>query len=178
MDASDNEETFSLQHLRRVLSEWFKQRNPDAVQFIENTTPQADPDSRYTVVYEAVFEPSTPDRCRVELWFTTDGQVGLGLEKRHRIASRLGIKNRQEGFAAGHEPRQVTEEGLLALLALVANGEVAIAVTSFPMWGLYKAKAVVKLSSFQALSSKGYDCDRWLGIADEFQARDLRFKAW
>lgn len=178
MGASDSEEAFNLQHLRGVLAEWFRQRKPDGVRFVENTQPQEDPDSRYTAVYEAVFEPSQLDKCRVELWLTTDGQIALGIEKRNRIASRLGIKNRQDGFAAGHEPRQVTQEGLMALLTFVANGEIAITTTTVPILGLNKAKAVVHSSSYDALSSKGYDCDRWLGISDEFQASDLRFKPW
>ena len=178
MGASDSEKALSLRHLQGVLSEWLKHRKPDAVRFVENTQPEEDPDSRYTVIYEAVFEPSTLDVCRVELWFTTDGEIALGLETRSRIASRLGVKTRQYGFATGHEPRQITQEGLMALLGLVANGEVAIATTTFPIWGLYKAKAFVHPNSFNILSSKGYDCDWWLGISNEFHAWDLCFKPW
>lgn len=178
MDVSNSDEAFSLQHLRVVLTDWFKQRQPATVQFIESTKPQEDPDSRYTVVYEAVFEPSTLDRFRAEIWATTDGEIAVGLEKRNRIAKRLGVKNWQEGFAAGHEPYQVTQEGLLALLTLVANGEIAITATTFPISGLAKTKAVVHSNSYNILSSQGYDCHRWLKVADEFQPSDLRFKPW
>lgn len=178
MDVSNSDEAFSLPHLCTVLSDWYKQREPTTVQFIENTKPQEDPDSRYTVVYEAVFEPSTLDRFRVELWATTDGEIAVGLEKRNRIAKRLGVENRQEGFAAGHEPYQVTQEGLIALLTLAANGEIAITATTLPIWGLAKTTAVVHSGSFNILSSQSYDCRRWLEVADEFQPSDLRFKPW
>lgn len=174
----DNSEETHPDRFREILADWFRRRQPTTVRLVENLSPKSEPYEDYTVVCAISFEPDTLECMRAEVWLTTEGGIAVGLEKRDRIAQRLSIKNRQEGFAAGHEPRQITQEGLIALLTLVANGELAIATTTFPIWGLYKSKAVVRSRFHNVLLSKGYDCSRWLVVLDEFQPSDLQFNPW
>lgn len=178
MGVSNSTVDLSPQHIQDVLLEWFRGRHATSVQFVENTKPESEPNEDYTLAYEAAFEPSTLDRTRIEIWVATDGEIGIGIEKRDRIATRLGVKNRQKGFAAGHEPGPVTEQALLSLLTLVADGKVAITAGCLPIWGLTKTKAVVQSDAYKILISQGYGPQRWLDVTDEFQPSDLRFKPW
>jgi hypothetical protein len=108
--------------------------------------------------------------------------VAIGLETFRRIAQRLGAKAVTDRFAAGHEPHIMTEAGLLQLLNLIAEGEVAISPKIVPLVGLHSAAAVVRNSNLVSLVAAGYEPTTWLkGISDvEFSRRDdlLHFRRW
>jgi hypothetical protein len=169
--------------MREVLANWFRERHTTAVRFIENTKPNNDPYADYIVAYEAVFEPNTLDKACIEIWVATDGPIAIGLETKNRMAERLGIKGgKHKIFAAGHEPSEVTERGLLALLTVVAEGRIAISATCLPILGLVGTKAVLVSDTDEFLSSHGYDTRWWLTVVDDFESdifrHVLRFTPW
>lgn len=171
------------ERFREILLDWFKRIQTTGIRFTENTNPGSDPYARYTVAYEAAFEPSSLDRARVEVGLTTDGMIAVGLETKNRIAARLNLKEgKHKVFAAGHEPTEVTKEGLLALLTAVAEGNIAISATSLPLLGLGKTQAVVLSDTDKSLASQGYDARGWLTVVDDFESDDfcnvLCFTSW
>jgi len=178
----------SPEQVRQVLFEWFSRKNAATIVFRESVDPANDPDDSYVVVYEAVFEPTTLDQARVELSVTTDGCVAIGLETRERIAARLGVKNRRSGFAAGHEPYPLSEQGLFAILDVIAKGKIAIPTKVLPWIGLGPFgvglfKALVMPESLETLVANGYGPVTWLQAAKqlEFSGGDhrlLHFRPW
>ena len=176
--AYDEPEDASPEQLRAVLSEWFSRRRTTGIRFIENTQPKCDPYEDYTVLYAVSFEPDSLEKAMAEVWLTTEGKIAIGLEKRSRIAQRLHVKNRREGFAAGHEPSFVSQDGLLALLTIIADGKISISASCLPIWGLAKTRAVISSEVSEALASQDYDAQWWLEVAHAFHPSDLRFKPW
>jgi hypothetical protein len=173
----------STEQFREMLLDWFKRVQTTAIRFTESTNPETDPYARYTVAYEATFEPSSLDRARIEIWLTRDGMIGIGLETRSRIAARLKLKEgKHKVFATGHEPSEVTEEGLLVLLAAVAAGNIAISATCLPLLGPVKTKAVLLSDTDKSLASHGYDARSWLTVVDDFESdafrQVLQFAPW
>jgi hypothetical protein len=112
--------------LKSFLQEW-AEATASAIGLQEDLAPTNDPNDSYVLSYRAVIEPTALDRCRVEIWLTDTGHVAVGLEKWQRLASRLGLTtSKGVRFAAGHEPGIVSDAALLALLEVVANGEISI----------------------------------------------------
>lgn len=170
------------QGARQLLSEWFATREANGVDFRENTKPDPDPDARYTVAYEAIFEPSSIEKAQVELWVTVEGEVAIGFETRKRVAERLGVRCRSGRFAAGHEPHRTSAPGLFAFLDLVADGHVAISWTAVPLFGLISTRAVVSHETLEVLVSRGYNPVKWLKQAKDTRSWHgrslLRFEQW
>lgn len=85
-------------------------------------------------------------------------------------------------FAAGHEPCEVTREGLLAALTVVADGRVAISAVVLPLLGLVKTKAVFLSDTDEFLASQGYDARGWLDVVTDFESGEfshlLRYLPW
>ncbi|MBS0157658.1 MAG: hypothetical protein JSS26_03615 [Nitrospira sp.] len=178
MATYDEPEETSPEQFRVILAEWFSGRRTTGIRLIENMKPKNDPNGDDAVAYEISFEPDTLEKARVEVWATTDGLVAVGIEKRDRIAQRLHVKNRREGFAAGHEPSFVTQDGLLALLTIIADGNFSISSSSLPIWGLAKTRAVISPEASEALASRNYNAQWWLEVAPAFHPSDLRFNPW
>ncbi len=178
MGAQDNDKEISSEEFRQTASEWFSTRRTTGIRLIESMKPKSDSNEDYTIAYEVVFEPDTLEKAWLEVWFTTEGKVAVGLEKRDRIAQRMNVKNRREGFATGHEPSSVTQEGLLAIMTIIADGQIAISASCLPIWGLAKTKAVILPETSEALASRDYNAQWWLEVAHEFHPSDLRFKPW
>jgi hypothetical protein len=172
----------SLQQVRQLVTEWFSSKRTDTVAFHESVDPVNDPYGSYVVRYEAIFEPITLDQARIELWVTAEDCVSIGFETRDRVAGRLSIKNRRSGFAAGHEPYPMTHQGLLALLEVIANGEIAIFARVVPWYGLGTTKALMLPERLHALSLKNYYPCGWLHSVKKFEStgtvRVLRYRPW
>ena len=154
---------------RRSLSRWLADRNFGSVQFTEDTNPAADPDGSYQLDYVATFDPPSLRQVRVEVWVTDEGEIAVGLERFGRVADRLGVRcslNDRRAFAAGHEPLAVSDAGLLGLLDLVADGELALSVACVPLAGLLGVAAVLPDGAPGALVSSGYSVNA--------QFRDMR----
>jgi len=171
------------EQFREILLDWFKPIQTTAIRFTENANPESDPYARYTVAYEATFEPSSLERARIEIWLTTEGMIATGLETKNRIAARLKLKEgKHKVFAAGDEPSDVTKEGLLALLTAVAEGKIAISATTLPLLGLVKTQAVLLSDTDKFLASHGYDARGWLTVLADFESdafrQVLRFDSW
>jgi hypothetical protein len=168
--------------VQQILTGWFATRHPATVAFKEVIKPVTDPYADYSVVYEVVFEPSSLDQACVEFWVTQEGKVSLGLETQKRIAERLGVICRNNRFAAGHEPYRMRETDLLMILELIATGQIAIASTVIPLFGLISTKAVVSHDILERLDSKGYSPLHWLkGLSQTELSKErcfLRFRSW
>lgn len=182
MDVPSDDDGVRCDQVRKILVDWFHTKQTTAIRFTENTNPEKDPYARYAVAYEAVFEPSDLEKARLEIWVTTEGMVAAGIETRNRIAERLGVRGgKYKVFAAGHEPAEVSEAGLLALLTVVADGKIGISATCLPIVGIVRSKAVLLPDTDRFLESHGYDA-RWLTVVDDFESdafrHVLRFTRW
>lgn len=166
-----------------VLHNWFIGTGSREVDFVENTNPEPDPNSRFVVIYEAAFEPKTLDRMRIEIWVTSLGEIAIGLETKGRIAARLGIRGpKQKVFSTGHEPHIVTIDALVALLTAISSGKICISAFALPILGLVSAKAVLLHSTDEYLISKGYLHRSWLNVVEDFESdafsHVLQFAPW
>lgn len=165
--------------IRIALNRWVEARNVGAVlAFTESLAPAHDPSDDYLITYEAVFEPGELDRARIEVWATREGLVAIGLETRDRIARRLGIRTRRLGFAAGHEPREVSETGLCAFLDCVAEGTLAIDAIN-GVGGLGATTAVMTAAARERLLRSGYGAIQWIELKESRPTRHpLAYRPW
>ena len=158
-----------------LFSNWFAAQSGLNVSFNESFPSIHDPADDYRVTYEAIFQPASLDKARIEIWVTDEGRIGLGFETRQRIAARLGLTNWRDGFATGHEPRELTSDGVLALLSAVAEGRISLAArTIFGVLG--RIRAVISGADRQALAVAGYNYLDWIEVAEE-PMRPLSFGA-
>jgi hypothetical protein len=111
-----------------LFSSWFASKSAPDISFRESFPSTHDPADDYKVVYEAIFEPQSLDKARVEIWLTDKGDIAFGFETRQRIAARLSVANWRKGFAAGHEPRALSRDGVVALLSAISDGKLLLNV--------------------------------------------------
>jgi hypothetical protein len=171
----------SPDELRTTLRTWFHERRTTEVTLHENTPGANDDSDRYTVRYEASFEPRALDQARVEVWGTDDGQVAIGFELYARVASRVGGRRRYaKRFVGGHEPCPLGRAGLLAILDAIAGGELAVTVLALPWLGVVSARAGAAPEVVASLRAQGYAWGRWIAPIqpDPVVGRVLRFRGW
>jgi len=167
---------------RRLLHEWLREKRVSTVNFRERTDLTPDPNSRYALAYEAVFEPASLEQARVEVWLTADGQAAVGFETWSRIARRLGVKGESGRFAAGHEPHRMTSSGLLSLLDKVADAQIGLSTIVLPVIGLSSVTAVIGRDALESLVVDGYQPVSWLSAISRAEFSDrtdlLHFQPW
>lgn len=170
------------EHIRQSITAWFEKKQTSSVILLENLNPDNEQYEDYHISYEVVFEPSSLDQACVELWVTDKGYVGIGFEKRGRVAGRLNVPCRRGGFSAGYEPLSISIEALLANLESVARGKVALNVTVLPWVGLVRTKAIMLDEDFVLLSSQDKNVKYWLSSVQNFKSnfisRNLQFSPW
>jgi hypothetical protein len=160
----------SPEDLRELLASWFSGRSVTGVSFHEVIPTSYDSNDDYKVVYEAVFEPQSLEKARIEIWLTEEGRLALGFETRRRVATRLGLANWRNGFASGHEPGVVTPEGLLALLTVAAEGKIMLQLkTVFGVLG--RISAAMTKGDRRILEAAGYAHVSWISIVKDRSAR-------
>jgi hypothetical protein len=168
-----------------LLSSWLVGKIAPDISFRESFPSTRDPADDYNVVYEAIFEPQTLDKARIEIWVTDKGNVAFGFETRQRIAARLSVANWRKGFAAGHEPRALSREGVVALLNAISEGKLLLNIRTI-VGVLAGVRAVVSEKNRQVLNSAGYDNTDWIGILREslmplrfgISSTLVRFRPW
>jgi hypothetical protein len=126
--------------------------------------PEQDPADDYQVVYVARIEPRTLAELAVELWLTDEGRVALGLDRRRRVAQRLGLKSRSPAFAGGHEPRTMPESAVAAILEAVAKGKIWI--NYYGVLGrIFSTKPAISELDMAVLARQGYPTDRLFDLS-------------
>ena len=146
--------------VRVLVSEWFASRQTTTVAFKEETNPENDPNvDDYLIAYEAFFEPESLEQAYVWVQVSTDGAVGIGIERWKRITERLGVRVRADEYygvrdAGGVELSFMNESVLLAILDLIADGQIAISSTVIPFLGLTSTKVVMPQDVLEKLISK------------------------
>ena len=152
----------TLQHLLKSFLRDRAEATGAAISFQEDPSPTSDPADSYALSYSAVIEPTSLDRCRIEIWLTDTGHVAAGIEKWRRLADRLKLRtSKGVRFAAGHEPGVINEAALLALLAVIASGQISILYRT--VWRrLSGASAVITPQGLSALQESGYQRLRWI----------------
>jgi hypothetical protein len=149
----------SLARVREVLRAWFQSKGATSVDFDENLRPEIDEthlDSRYVVGYEASFTPHALTKARVEVWVTHQGDLGIGFERKNRVAERLGVRGTgHDIFAAGLEPIEMSEDELISVLELAAGGQIALRVVRVPILGILSMKAFVPSGTKKSTGLEG-----------------------
>lgn len=140
---------------------------PAGIRTVERPVLETKNQGDYVVSYEVIFEPVSIKHMRLEIWLTNRGEVAIGLETQERVAQRIGCRVVRHGFASGHEPREVTADGLHTLLAAVANGELSIGFSA-ALGMLWSTWAVVRLSVLQRLNENRYGDLSWLSEGKEY----------
>jgi hypothetical protein len=167
------------------ISSWFVSQSASDVELRESFPSNRRPADDYNVVYEAIFEPQTLDKARVEIWITEEGRVAFGFETRQRIAKRLSVayRRKRKRFAAGHEPTSLSRDGVLALLGAISDGKLLLSTRTF-FGVLDGTQAVMWKNDRQDLESAGYGYVRWIGVAREpivglgILGSLVRFRPW
>jgi len=182
MSELTNIQLINIESIRKELSEWFKYKSFQTVNFCESVNPANDPNDDYIVTYEAVFEPQSIGQLRLELWVTNDGFISVGLETRDRVSSRLKISNSRDGFAAGFEPCELPKKDLLSILNMVSLGEIGIFAWTIPIIGLGSTYAVISSSKRSLLNRQGERSFYWLKNSKVRKfiklANILKYRAW
>lgn len=163
------------------LREWFKLGAFQAVELIEDESPANSEIDDYFVAYTAEFRTSNLEQASLEVWITTEGTIGVGLEKRNRIANRVGVRTLTHGFAAGFEPCEKNVARLFAFLEIVRLGKIAIQASVWPLVGLGKTEAVV-LPEWIPDGNFEFGPERWMRTVASLQGRlnlhTLTFHPW
>jgi hypothetical protein len=81
-----------------------------------------DPADDYELAQRIVFEPSSLECASLEVWMTTDGATGIGIERWRRIAKRVDARARSGPFGAGFEPRFLPATEVIEYCEAVADG--------------------------------------------------------
>ena len=191
MIVKSNLPTIMPERVRELVSKWFASRQTTTVVFKEETNPENDPDvDDYLIAYEAFFEPESLEQAYVWVSVSTDGSVGIGIERWKRIAERLDVRigvGEVYGvrFAGGHEPYFMSESALLAILDLIADGQIAVSPIVIPFLGLISTKVVVSQNVLEELISKdvsGNSTFDWLTPVSQIKftenRRLLHFSRW
>jgi hypothetical protein len=165
--------------MRYIFDRWTPQELSSAgIQFKESFSPKFDPHDDYRVIYEASFAPATLDKARFEFCITDTGHVAVGIETYDRIARRSGLKVIRHGFAAGHEPRTTTKEGLRRLFDAVTFGHVFIVFRRL-IWLATSARLYVAASDYEAIAQYGYQCSDWMSPTSGAPLRKvLYYRPW
>jgi hypothetical protein len=133
-----------------LLRSWAKSKSLQRVTFLEDADPIFDADDDYRLSFVGKFLPDTLDMMYFEVWLTIEGDVGVLLENRVRIAEKIGVNNLQYSLGAGFEPGKYRYEPLVSLLNLVSRGDVCFVVGKFPLIGLGSTRAYLSCNVLPA----------------------------
>lgn len=162
-----------VEELRTIFDSWKAQNlSEHSIELKESYNPRSDPNDDYQVIYEAIFQPATLDRARIEFWVTDSGHVAVGIETYERIVERLGLRAIRHGFAAGHEPRDVTRDGLRRVFDTVTQGKMFIVVKSALSLAT-SAKIYMSTADCDAIERSGYRCSDWISAMPTHDAASL-----
>jgi hypothetical protein len=129
--------------LSEQLNRWVYQKSFKSIEFHERRLAVEDEFADYNVIYEACFSSSHLAQAALDIFVTSANYIGIGLERRSRVAQRLNIKSIREGYAAGFEPSEHDGHRVLPFLELVCSGKIAIVARMWPIIGLGTTFAVV-----------------------------------
>jgi hypothetical protein len=170
--------------VRSALHAWMDRYTESSnVSLVELNVPRHDSSDDYSISYEASFESKDYERAYLNLFVSTMGNVGIGLETRERVARRLGVKNwtKRLAFAVGHEPGPLTLAQLQIFIELVANAKIVLIVKT-SLLGLGSIEASVRPEDLAQLRplTKHWD---WLSASSaEFipskSTKIVRFLPW
>jgi hypothetical protein len=167
--------------IRNAIGHWVDESTaPRKVAITERTDPPYDPNDDYKVIYEAVFDPTSLHSARLEILLTDYGSVGIGVETYERLAKRLRKKRLRDGWAAGREPRQATQEGLAALIDIVSAGRLYFD-TRITLGILTSARMKILEADGELLKRSGIQWSDWMSTIPEISQRSKRllsFQPW
>jgi hypothetical protein len=127
-----------IAEFRAALYELPFMKGSTSVALLEDFNPPHDTHvDDYKVIYEMVFYPRDFEHALLQINIFEDGQVGILLEQRSRVAQRLGIPANRQASAccAGIEMAQIGTDEIIEFVRLVASGKVLIEV-SMGIYGL------------------------------------------
>ncbi len=137
------------------IEDWFKSKTFTSVKLTRNQNPKNDPNDAYVVKEDiSIYSPSL-ERGTIEVSITLEGHVGIGIDKRERIASRLGLKSKSPRYAGGFEPQALPEAVIYKILDLVANGSISVSYMRLPLLGLVSTKLSLPEAEIRGLKSLG-----------------------
>ena len=163
------------------IEDWFKLRAFTSVNFLRNENPKNDPDDDYVVVEDICISSPNLALSSVEVSITREGHIGIGVERRERIASRLGLNLKSPRFAGGFEPLAVPEAVIHKILDLTARGSISISYFTLPLFGIVSTKLNLPEDEIQILKSLGLSsADQVFNVTTKESAmgKTIRFEPW
>ena len=165
------------------MTEWIERLTLKGVDVDIDTDPVNDPYPDYTVVWDATLCPKSLRKAYLNVYFSDDGGVGYIVEKRGRIAERLGLRCLEEfsqigGY--GTEPFcNPDADALVTLCTAISRGQLRGRAYRL---GRYLVSAWVEptielpeQSGNKLGSSAINDCLAFCGILHRI---DLTYDAW
>lgn len=162
------------------VADWFSSKGFASVALTQHSPSSSDPSDDYIVVHESHFRPLQIECAMVEIMVTADGYIGIGLERRSRIASRLNTKDwLSHGFAAGFEPCEKSNAYLIPFLELVSSGRICLFARNWPIVGLGRIYAAI-VSDQQSPELGPFGPPNWLKRTEVVKPRSglVTFRPW
>lgn len=167
--------------LTGILNEWFQNRGFKHVSLTEVVNPTKDSSYELNVVCELKFQPDNARALSFEVWICDCGSIGFGIDRRTRIASLLGFSSKSKMFAGGKEPTRLSDDVLISILNLVADGRVGLSYIALPIVGLLSMWIVLDQEQIDELSRSNINhADYNFSSHQKWNpfCRILRFERW
>lgn len=183
----------ALENTREEFLRWASGFHSDIVRLCEDAHPvNAEEWPDFRIHYRASCETTSLNHASVFIELGEDIREGLAvsvfIERRQRIADRLGIHNLSFGprgwpseiYAGGVEVMKLKSEALFILLDSIANGQIAILAKVWPIFGLGKTVAVATQDVQSALEAQGIRTSWWLQQleGDGSYSKVVKFSGW
>lgn len=159
--------TLTAEDVQRAVGDWRAKHPNLSIAFSESRNPDRGSSDDYVVAYEASFKSSDLKQLQLEVFSTEDNFVGVGIETRQRLATRLGLRQGRPGYATGHEPGPMSLDQLYALLDAAADGRISL-LPQTSLLGLGKTTAVLAAKGGSPLPR--FDTSRhwrWLRVSSK-----------
>lgn len=148
--------------LSHELNEWFLKNDFKKVKMQEDFNPLNDESDDYKVIYTCKFEQETLECAEMEFFLTSEGYIGISIDRWTRLAPRLNLKTSSLRVCAGQEPGRLNKEVCLELLDCVAMGTFYFSVCSVPFIGIYNIKTYINSITYHNLEKNKYENMEWL----------------
>lgn len=114
-----------VQQVVHSINDWCASKSLVGIEIRRRENPAQD-STDFEIGYEVTFAPTSLQKAWLHILVTSDGYVGIGLERWSRVATRLGVASASVTFVGGFEPRRLAEAELFGICNVVCSGSLKI----------------------------------------------------